>query len=244
MSHAQPPRAVDLSTLCAVVSFYAAFLVAERVQVHSKHNDDEQWVWESAAGGEFTVGKDPYYPRITRGTHIVLFLKDEQKQTWTSERTIRDTVKKHSEFIQYPIQLRVEREVEEEETEEEEAGGKESEAGRVEDVTEVEERKKEGARKKKVVQWETLNTTKPSAQLNALSAPNCSMHVYQPTRLTIPSAPLVLFLSSIWCENPAEVTEEAYHKLYKTITQDWENPLAWKVDQHIYHSSPCHLHHH
>ena len=158
------------------LSFYAAFLVAERVQVHSKHNSDEQWVWESAAGGEFTVGRDPKYPRISRGTHIILWLKEDQKQAWTNQRSIRDTVKRHSEFIQYPIQLRVEKEVEEDTaaTEAESAGTEEKseEAGQVQDVTEEEEKKKQAGekRKKTVEEWETLNTTKPSAPCNSQCA--------------------------------------------------------------------------
>jgi len=156
--------------VCVVASFYAAFLVAERVQVHSKHNDDEQWVWESAAGGEFTVGRDPNYPRISRGTHIILYLKEDQKQTWTNERTIRDTVKRHSEFIQYPIQLRVEKEVEEPEAEAKDEAKEGAEGERVQVVTEEEEKKKEGGQKKKVVEWETLNTTKPSAQHSTQAA--------------------------------------------------------------------------
>ena len=170
-----------LSYLLLVWSFYAAFLVAERVQVHSKHNDDEQWVWESAAAGEFTVGRDPNYPRISRGTHVILYLKEDQKQTWTNDRTIRDTVKKHSEFIQYPIQLPVEKEVQE--AEEAQEGKVAAEAGRVEDVSE--ERKKEGGGKKKVVEWETINTTRPSALRN-------TEHHQRPLRPLLPSMTLSL----------------------------------------------------
>ena len=132
--------------------------------MHTKHADDEQWCWESEASGNFTVGKDPNYPRIARGTHVVLFLKQEQKQPWTDAHTINQCVKKHNEFIQYPILLRVEKEVEEDEGLAESAGEAmdEAEGAKVQDVTEEEE-KKQGKRKVKKLDWELLNKTKPSA---------------------------------------------------------------------------------
>merc|ERR1711998_213160 len=121
------------------VGFYSAYLVAEKVTVTSKNNDDEQYVWESSAGGSFTVQPSPDdAKRISRGTQIQLTMKEDMAE-FLEERRLKDLVKKHSEFIGFPIKLYVEKTVEKEVTDEEDDDEAETEAECDDDKPKVED---------------------------------------------------------------------------------------------------------
>jgi len=145
------------------VGFYSAYLVADKVVVQSKNNAEEQHKWESAAGGSFVVSEDSENP-IARGTRITLHLKEDM-QEYLEEKRLKELVKKHSEFIGFPIKLYSEKETEKEVTDdEEEEPTKEGEDDepKVVDVDEEEEKAKKTKKVKQVTKtWNHLNEQKP-----------------------------------------------------------------------------------
>jgi molecular chaperone HtpG len=144
------------------VGFYSAFLVADKVVVISKSDDDPvQHRWESTAGGTFNVVDDSSNPnQIPRGSMVILHLKSDNLE-FLEERKIKDIVKKHSEFIAFPIELQVEKTNEKEVSDDEEEPETEDKKDEVDIKDEKEKKKKTKKVKEVTTEFEGLNKTKP-----------------------------------------------------------------------------------
>ncbi|KAL8059234.1 hypothetical protein ABFX02_03G072400 [Erythranthe guttata] len=185
------------------VGFYSVYLVADYVEVISKHNDDKQYVWESKADGAFAISDDEWNEPLGRGTEIRLHLRDEA-QEYLDEYKLKELVKKYSEFINFPINLWATKEVDEEvpvgedesNDDEETSDSKSSEEEEEEDTEKEDEEKKPKTKtvKKTTYEWELLNDVK-----------------------------------AIWLRSPKEVTDEEYTKFYHSLAKDFgdEKPLSW-----------------
>ncbi|KAK3005847.1 hypothetical protein RJ639_017312, partial [Escallonia herrerae] len=186
------------------VGFYSVYLVADYVEVISKHNDDKQYVWESKADGAFAISEDSWNEPLGRGTEIRLHLRDEAGE-YLDEIKLKDLVKKYSEFINFPIYLWASKEVdvevpadEDESSDEEESSESSSseEEGEDDDSEKREDEKKPKTKKVKetTYEWELLNDVK-----------------------------------AIWLRSPKEVTDEEYAKFYKSLAKDFsdEKPMSW-----------------
>merc|ERR1719427_1405073 len=188
------------------VGFYSAYLVAESVEVVTKHNDDEQYIWVSAAGGSFNVQKDNINEPQVRGTKIVLNMKEDQLD-YLDEKKLQEIIKKHSQFIGYPISLQMqktrdkeveddddEEEEKKDDAEEEEVKAEDEDTPKVEDVEDEDGKdKKKKEIKETYFEMEQLNKTKP-----------------------------------LWTRNPDDISSEEYGEFYKSLTNDWEEHLAVK----------------
>lgn len=183
------------------VGFYSAFLVANKVVVSSKANDDEQHVWTSMADAKFFVTKDPRGDTLGRGTRVTLHLKDDAVE-YVEQDKIKNLVKKYSEFIQYPIKLFISKEVRKQVEDEEAAAAADDSSdkpedeikdeGEVEPEVATDEEKKTKTVTEQVWEWEIINEIK-----------------------------------AIWLRDKSEITDDEYNNFYKTISKDHENPLAY-----------------
>lgn len=180
------------------VGFYSSFLVADRVVVTSKNNDDEQYIWESDAAS-FSVSKDPRGNTLGRGTTVSLHLKEEAHEFLEQDK-IRELVKKYSQFINFDIflwdskkvteEVPIEEEEEEQPVEEDDDEEEEDEDGKVEEEEE-EEKPKTKKIDKTVWDWVLVNENKP-----------------------------------LWTRKPNEITDDEYDEFYKSFSKDSDNPIA------------------
>merc|ERR1712050_677818 len=168
------------------------------VSVTSKCNDDPtQHVWESSADASFTVVDDPRGNTLGRGTRVTLHLK-EDAHDYLSEEKLKESAKKYSQFIQFPIYVKVKKEVEAEAEEEDDDDKEDEDEEKTDDVEtkdddeKEDEEKKDAPKKKTVYEWEQVNTQK-----------------------------------AIWLRAKEDVTEEEYTEFYKSISKDYLDPLAY-----------------
>ncbi|XP_011212529.2 endoplasmin [Bactrocera dorsalis] len=182
------------------VGFYSAFLVADRVVVTTKHNADKQYIWESDANS-FSIVEDPRGDTLKRGSIISLHLKDEA-QDFLEEDTVRELIRKYSQFINFPILMWSSKTIEEDVPIEEDSTTEESEKAednledsddeaKVEEESENVDKPKTKKVSKTVWDWQLINDSKP-----------------------------------IWTRKPADVTDDEYTEFYKTLTKDSSEPLT------------------
>ncbi|XP_068155704.1 endoplasmin homolog [Drosophila tropicalis] len=176
------------------VGFYSAFLVADRVVVTTKHNDDKQYIWESDANS-FTITEDPRGDTLKRGSIISLYLKEEA-QDFLEEETVRELIRKYSQFINFPILMWSSKTIDEEVPIEEEAKPEKTEDDVEDEDAKVEEASEDDKPKTKKVtkttwDWLLINDSKP-----------------------------------IWTRKPSEVTEDEYTSFYKSLIKDSSEQLT------------------
>ncbi|CAI8606605.1 unnamed protein product [Vicia faba] len=183
------------------VGFYSVYLVADYVEVISKHNDDKQYVWESKADGAFAISEDTWNEPLGRGTEIRLHLKEEAGE-YAEEFKLKELVKRYSEFINFPINIWASKEVDvevpaDEDQDEDSTDSSSKEENEDEDADkgeDEEEKPKTKTVKETTYEWELLNDVK-----------------------------------AIWLRSPKEVTEEEYTKFYNSLAKDFsgDKPLSW-----------------
>lgn len=197
------------------VGFYSSYLVAKGVKVITKHNDDKQYIWSSNACGTFTIEEDTEDRGLTRGTMIILDMKEDQTQ-YLEESSIRDIVKKHSQFCSFPIKLYTEREedVPQEKSNEDVTNDVAEEI----DADAVETHKDDD----ETVTDEVLKEDKETAtEENADKTKEPQKRIVKEWLQLNTQAP-------IWLRKPEDVEESEYNSFYKSLASDWEEPLAYK----------------
>ncbi|KUF80031.1 Endoplasmin [Phytophthora nicotianae] len=186
------------------VGFYSVYLVADRVRVVSKNNNDDQYIWESDANASFTITKDPRGDTLGRGTEITLFLKPDATEFQDQDK-LKNLVGHYSEFITFPIYVN---------TTSTETYEVEEEPADVEEVVEEEtdeEKPSEEDEELEAVEEEDVKTPKTRAE----------------TR-TVWKWERVNEVKAIWTRSKDEISDEEYESFYHSLQKtDITDPLTW-----------------
>ncbi|CAD8122730.1 unnamed protein product [Paramecium sonneborni] len=185
------------------VGFYSCFLAGQKVSVASKNTDDDQYIWESQAAHSFAVSKDPRGNTLGRGTQVTIHLKQDAVE-FAEESTIKELIKKYSEFINFPIYLKVTREISKQVEDDSEQQQQDDQQQENTDDDEVKvkddddddaDTKKKATKtiKEKVAEWVQINENK-----------------------------------AIWLRPKEEISDDDYKKFYKVLSKNsGEDPFNW-----------------
>ncbi|XP_020606732.1 endoplasmin-like isoform X2 [Orbicella faveolata] len=204
------------------VGFYSSFLVADRVIVTSKHNDDKQYIWESDAAS-FSITEDPRGNTLQRGTTVSVHLKEEARDFLEPE-TIKDLVKKYSQFINFNIYLWTSKTEEVEEPVEEEASTDDKKADEsAEDKKEEKDEEKEEEKKDEEKEKEDKDD---DVEVEEESEEKEKKPKTKKVEKTTWDWELINTNKPIWSRKPKDVKDEEYNEFYKSFTKDHDDPLA------------------
>ena len=180
------------------VGFYSAFLVADRITVASKSNDDAgTWEWESSLGStSYTIRESA--ERLQRGTRITLHLKEDCEDLCDSVK-LCTLVKTYSEFISFPIQV----------------WSSSSVSASVVDEAATSAANAEWAKRK--AEAEAAGT--PFAEAAPAQVMKTEWNSTNEWKVQNDSKP-------IWMRSPKELEQSAYSEFFKTTFREFMDPLA------------------
>ena len=140
------------------VGFYSSFLVADKVEVYTKHNSDNEYIWESSATESYTIRENPN-PSLKRGTKVVLHIK-EYDDEYLDLDTVKDIINRYTQYISFPIEMLETREVIDDDSDNESDESEDEDDTKIEDVSDDDYNDKK-IKTKKVSEWNIINSQKP-----------------------------------------------------------------------------------
>merc|ERR1711998_77688 len=187
------------------VGFYSVYLVADKVTVTTKPNDDKQYIWESTADSSFTIREDTEGESLGRGTKVTLHLKDDCKE-FTEPDKLKELVKKYSEFINFPIMLQTTKEVEEE--------------------VPIEEGDEEAKEEAKEEDKEKTDDEKEDSDLDIKDGDEAEKKTTKKVKKEVVEYNQVNSEKAIWTKSARDVEESEYDSFYNTIAKETDGPLT------------------